>query len=47
MGMVVDGRMMIRSEEREVRMKNVVSMVEKGVGYEWKKGCEIDYVYWY
>lgn len=47
MGMVLHGRMMITTDETEVTMNNVLTILQKALPYHWKNRSEIDYLYWY
>ena len=47
MGMVLHGRMMITTDETEVTMNNVFTILQKALPYHWKNRSEIDYLYWY
>ena len=45
--MVLHGRMMITTDETEVTMNNVLTILQKALPYHWKNRSEIDYLYWY
>lgn len=46
-GMVLHGRMMITTDETEVTMSNILTILLKALPYHWKNRSEIEYLYGY